>query len=152
MPPKQDVSRHKCEEKTAESLNDDGDELDAHESNLPIQRKPKRVHSLDNEVPAEDEIDEKQVQKKSEGRMNLTASAALSSSSSSAPLAAEMTESNDDELCQACAKIDLFSLFTGSRSDSIMLVEVGTLRDVLNNRKCPLCRLIRRLIKDDEAK
>lgn len=62
-----------------------------------------------------------------------------------------MTKTDTDELCQACSNIDLYSLFTGPRyfpHDAIgnrggILTHVGTLREVLDNTRCPLCRLIK---------
>lgn len=64
-----------------------------------------------------------------------------------------MTKTDTDELCQACSNIDLYSLFTGPRffphmhdatgNRSEILIHVGTLGEVLDNTKCPLCRLIK---------
>ena len=63
-----------------------------------------------------------------------------------------MPENNDgDELCEACSKVNLFSLFTGPRNYPEMgveiapslLVEIGTLQDIRTNVNCPLCRLMK---------
>lgn len=62
-----------------------------------------------------------------------------------------MAKTGTDELCQACSNIDLYSIFTGPRyfpHDAIgnkggILIYVGTLRGVLDNIRCPLCRLIK---------
>ena len=54
-----------------------------------------------------------------------------------------------DELCAACADVDLFALFTGPRyypgegHHSGVRVPVGTLEEVKKNDRCPLCRLIK---------
>lgn len=63
----------------------------------------------------------------------------------------EMAEPDEDELCPACSNIDLHSLFTGPRyfpHDHVgrkggTSIHAGTLREVLDNIQCPLCRLIR---------
>ncbi|KAK2599718.1 hypothetical protein N8I77_011450 [Diaporthe amygdali] len=62
-----------------------------------------------------------------------------------------MAKTDTDELCQACSNIDLYSIFTGPRyfpHDAIgnkggILTYAGTLREVLDNIRCPLCRLIK---------
>ena len=62
-----------------------------------------------------------------------------------------MAKTGTDELCQVCSNIDLYSIFTGPRyfpHDAIgtrggNLINVGTLREVLDNIRCPLCRLIK---------
>lgn len=62
-----------------------------------------------------------------------------------------MELNDDDGLCEACSKVDLFSLFTGPRrsTDSLTPTEsqtyanVGTLHEVLANTTCPLCRLVK---------
>ncbi|KAG6365754.1 hypothetical protein INS49_007365 [Diaporthe citri] len=62
-----------------------------------------------------------------------------------------MAKTETDELCQACSNIDLYSVFTGPRyfpHDATghrggILIYVGTLRGVLDNTRCPLCRLIK---------
>lgn len=57
--------------------------------------------------------------------------------------------SDGDELCVACARVDLFSLFTGPRyypGDGFefqVRVDLGTLQEVKTNVRCPLCRLIK---------
>jgi hypothetical protein len=54
-----------------------------------------------------------------------------------------------DELCAACSKVDLFSLFTGPRYfpgdgfDHKVVISLGTLAEVITNTNCPLCRLLR---------
>lgn len=57
-----------------------------------------------------------------------------------------MTES--DKLCDVCARVDLYSLFTGYRwrpnsGDDQLKVALGTLEEVRANAYCPLCRLVR---------
>jgi len=53
-----------------------------------------------------------------------------------------------DELCTACSKIDLFSLFTGPRyfpGDGFeynVSIPLGTLAEVNANIRCPFCRLL----------
>lgn len=68
-----------------------------------------------------------------------------------------MTDDNPDKLCQACEKIDLFSLFTGPRfigyakddeSRREVIVPVNTLDKVMGNLSCPLCRLIKHQVHD----
>lgn len=62
-----------------------------------------------------------------------------------------MANSDTEELCQGCSNIDLYSVFTGPRyfpHDTIgrgggNLIFVGTLRDIIDNTRCPLCRLIK---------
>lgn len=62
-----------------------------------------------------------------------------------------MTKADTDELCPACSSIDLYSLFTGPRyfpHDPVgrkggNFVHAATLREVLDNTRCPLCRLIK---------
>ncbi|KAI1361050.1 heterokaryon incompatibility protein-domain-containing protein [Xylaria arbuscula] len=61
-----------------------------------------------------------------------------------------------DDLCEACAKIDLFSLFTGPRysypDGGIQKNHaIGTLRDVASNSTCPLCRLLKHVVYDDTS-
>lgn len=57
--------------------------------------------------------------------------------------------SGGDELCVACARVDLFSLFTGPRFHhqfdfhSRVRVNLGTLQGVWTNVRCPLCRLMK---------
>ncbi|KAK8059007.1 hypothetical protein PG994_009455 [Apiospora phragmitis] len=61
-----------------------------------------------------------------------------------------MSSSTGDELCDACAKLDLYSLFTGPRHyvgrpelNPYGVAHVTTLLGVISNTKCPLCRLIK---------
>ncbi|KAK8034722.1 heterokaryon incompatibility protein-domain-containing protein [Apiospora rasikravindrae] len=60
--------------------------------------------------------------------------------------------STGDELCDACSKVDLYSLFTGPRyfpnspdpvSRDDITTHVATLRGVVSNKACPLCRLVK---------
>lgn len=62
-----------------------------------------------------------------------------------------MEQKEEDRLCGPCSKVDLYSLFTGPRhSTDLSLVttgprieaDIGTLRDILEDSTCPLCRLI----------
>lgn len=53
-----------------------------------------------------------------------------------------------DQLCDACERVDLYSLFTGPRhSDYLNPVgvsaEIGTLENIKSNSRCPLCRLVK---------
>lgn len=51
-----------------------------------------------------------------------------------------------DELCTACSKIDIFSLFTGPRyfpgGDYHKSTSFGTLAEINTNTHCPFCRLL----------
>ena len=59
-----------------------------------------------------------------------------------------------DALCQFCSTIDLYSLFTGPRyfpgdgHGNRATVELGTLKQVRGNTKCPLCRLLNHCTSD----
>ncbi|KAF4634644.1 hypothetical protein G7Y89_g3460 [Cudoniella acicularis] len=57
-----------------------------------------------------------------------------------------------DELCAACSKVGIFSLFSGPRyfpgdgfdalNDNKLSVTLGTLKEVNANTRCPFCRLL----------
>lgn len=62
--------------------------------------------------------------------------------------------SEGDELCEICIEKDLFSLFTGPRYsvggfDQKCPHQMGTLQQVKNNERCPLCRLIKHDVYSD---
>ncbi|KAI0148750.1 heterokaryon incompatibility protein-domain-containing protein [Xylariaceae sp. FL1272] len=63
-----------------------------------------------------------------------------------------MPELGSDQLCYACAKVDLFSLFTGPRymendpRSQILDIFLGTLTVVKSNNSCPLCRLVKHIL------
>ena len=60
-----------------------------------------------------------------------------------------------DTLCEYCAPIPLFSLFTGSRGyldieeKCEVSAELGTFQHVCASSKCPLCRLVKHIIDRD---
>ncbi|KAK3318737.1 heterokaryon incompatibility protein-domain-containing protein [Apodospora peruviana] len=63
--------------------------------------------------------------------------------------------SNDDQLCENCAPVPLYSLFTGPRqgddNDSPpAIAKLGTLQDSWTNADCPLCRLVKQIIQNDD--
>lgn len=54
----------------------------------------------------------------------------------------------EDELCPACERVDLYSLFTGPRHFSDIepvrvIAKLGTLQEVKSNTQCLLCRLVK---------
>ncbi|KAK6221337.1 hypothetical protein LQW54_001436 [Pestalotiopsis sp. IQ-011] len=66
----------------------------------------------------------------------------------------------DDELCEACREVDLYSLFTGprcrahkfQRGHPISSVEIGTLQDIISNTQCPLCRLVKHVLEQRDTR
>lgn len=61
-----------------------------------------------------------------------------------------MTTACVDELCQTCSTFDLYSLFTGPRyfpndveGKQRIRQNIGTLREIKANARCPLCRLVK---------
>ncbi|ETS83865.1 hypothetical protein PFICI_05741 [Pestalotiopsis fici W106-1] len=50
-----------------------------------------------------------------------------------------------DQPCQICAGVDLYSLFTGPR----YIQELGTLKDIKSNARCPLCRLVKHALYEN---
>lgn len=66
----------------------------------------------------------------------------------------------EDELCDACREVDLYSLFTGpryrahkfQRDHPISSVEIGTLQDIISNTRCPLCRLVKHVLDQRDAR
>lgn len=57
-----------------------------------------------------------------------------------------------DQLCQICAEVDLYRLFTGPRyfprqlNVTIPSQKLGTLKDIKSNARCPLCRLVKHVL------
>lgn len=53
----------------------------------------------------------------------------------------------EDELCSACERVDLYSLFTGPRDftyvEPVTMAKIGTLQEIMSNKRCPLCRLVK---------
>src|SRR4051794_13791769 len=64
-----------------------------------------------------------------------------------------MTETGTDQLCPACKAVPLYSLFTGPRKeghgDPVEYTMIGTLQQVWTNAKCPLCRMVKRVVSQN---
>ncbi|KAF7540697.1 hypothetical protein G7054_g1204 [Neopestalotiopsis clavispora] len=60
-----------------------------------------------------------------------------------------------DQLCQICAEVDLYRLFTGPRyfphgpKEPIPFQKLGTLKDIKCNANCPLCRLVKHVLYEN---